>query len=199
MFDRTGTLTIGYWKNHQDKWPITTLPFGGSTISEATALTILNTPPRGDATIILAVQLIAAELNVALGNNSTCITSTIAAANALLASNPVGSHLSPSSTAGATAVSLGGRWTRTTTVGSAHHTSESDPMITTGRGRRGASLLPIDTDEAGGGGTRPALLATGSQRGKTTRAVASRATMSVRTIAVPYFGTAAITGNEGRI
>jgi hypothetical protein len=101
-----GTLTIGYWKNHADKWPITTLPLGGSTISEAAALTILNTPPRGDATIILADQLIAAELNVALGNTSTCISSTITAANALLAAHPVGSGLSTSSTAGATAVSL---------------------------------------------------------------------------------------------
>ena len=102
-----GTLTIGYWKNHADKWPVTSVTLGGGTISETQALAILNTPPRGDATIILAQQLIAAELNVQLGNTSSCVSSTIAAANSLLAANPVGSHLSTSSAAGQQAVALG--------------------------------------------------------------------------------------------
>lgn len=38
-----------------------------------------------------------------------------------------------------------------------------------------------------------------TQPGKITRAVPSRATVSVRTIAMPYFGAAAITGSEGRM
>jgi hypothetical protein len=101
-----GTLTIGYWKNHPSAWPVSSLTLGGTTVSESTAIGILQTPPRGDATIILAQQLIAAELNVALGNTSSCISSTISAANALLAAHPVGSGLSPSSSAGQQATSL---------------------------------------------------------------------------------------------
>lgn len=102
-----GTLTIGYWKNHPNNWPVSSVTVGGGSISEAAAIDILNTPPRGDATIILADQLIAAELNVALGNTSSCVSSTIAAANTLLAAHPVGSNLRTGTTDGATAVSLG--------------------------------------------------------------------------------------------
>jgi hypothetical protein len=101
-----GTLTIGFWKNHPTAWPVSSVTLGSGTVSEAAAIAILQTPPRGDATIILAQQLIAAELNVALGNTSSCVSSTISAANALLAAHPVGSGLSPSSSAGQQATSL---------------------------------------------------------------------------------------------
>jgi hypothetical protein len=101
-----GTLTQGYWKNHPDKWPVSSVQLGAGTVTEAQAIAILNTPAKGDATIILAYQLIAAELNVALGNNSSCVSSTISAANALLTTYPVGSNLDPSSAAGQIATSL---------------------------------------------------------------------------------------------
>ena len=101
-----GTATIGYWKNHPDAWPVQSVKLGAGTVTKAQALVILGTPPRGDATRILAVQLIAAELNVAAGNASSCIAATIVQANALLATYPVGSGLATSTTAGATAVAL---------------------------------------------------------------------------------------------
>jgi hypothetical protein len=100
-----GTLTIGYWKNHTN-WPITTLPLGAGSISQAQALNILNTPPRGDATIILSQQLIGAVLNVAAGAASSCVLSTGVAANTLLAQYPPGSGLKTSTTDGQTAVAL---------------------------------------------------------------------------------------------
>jgi len=101
-----GTLTQGYWKNHPDKWPVSSVQLGAGTVTESQAIAILNTPVRGDATLILAYQLIAAELNAALGNPTSCVSSTISAANALLATYPVGSNLSSSSSAGVTATAL---------------------------------------------------------------------------------------------
>jgi hypothetical protein len=59
--------TPGYWKNHAEAWPLMELTMGCVTYSQAQLLEILNTPVRGDATIILAYHLIAAKLNVANG------------------------------------------------------------------------------------------------------------------------------------
>jgi hypothetical protein len=102
-----GTATIGYWKNHPDAWPVQSVALGAGTVTKAQALAILGMPPRGDATRILAVQLIAAQLNVAAGNASSCIAATVAQANALLVTYPVGSNLRTSTAAGAAAVALG--------------------------------------------------------------------------------------------
>jgi uncharacterized protein (TIGR02145 family) len=57
----------GYWKNHPDNWPnVMPLMLGTlNTYSKSNLITILKTPVRGDASIILAYQLIAAKLNVA--------------------------------------------------------------------------------------------------------------------------------------
>lgn len=57
-----------YWKNHPNSWPVNTLTVGGRTYSINELIRILETPPqKGDATYILAHQLIAAKLNVAIG------------------------------------------------------------------------------------------------------------------------------------
>jgi len=52
-----------------------------------TLLALLWTPPRGDASVILVHQLIAAKLNVANGSDVTPIAPTLAAADALLAAH----------------------------------------------------------------------------------------------------------------
>lgn len=59
------TLTQGFWKNHPDAWPSGfRLTIGGVDYSALELLIILRTPPRGgDASMILAHQLIAAILN----------------------------------------------------------------------------------------------------------------------------------------
>lgn len=87
----SGTGTIGYWKNHPEAWPVSSLTVGGTTLSKAQALSILGMPVKGDKTIAMAVQLIAAKLNVALGNDSSCIASTITAADAWLSIYGIGS------------------------------------------------------------------------------------------------------------
>jgi hypothetical protein len=81
-------LTQGFWKNHPDAWDgVTSLTIGGQTYTQAQLITILNTPPKGgDASLILAHQLIAAELNVDTGSvfSPDPIGSTITAADAFL-------------------------------------------------------------------------------------------------------------------
>jgi hypothetical protein len=75
-------LTQGYWKNHATKWPVTSLTIGCQTYTQAELLTIFNTPPKGDASIILMHQLIAAMLNDANGApTGDKIDKLIAAAN----------------------------------------------------------------------------------------------------------------------
>lgn len=105
------SLTQGYWKNHASQWPTTVLSLGGTNYGQAELLAILRTPPKGDASIILVHQLIAAKLNVASGASSGSIGASIASADAWLAANidadgrvPCG--VASSSAAGQQAVTL---------------------------------------------------------------------------------------------
>jgi hypothetical protein len=59
--------TQGYWKNHPEQWPVNALMLGGRMYPQAQLLLLLDTPPRGDASVILARQLIAAMLNESSG------------------------------------------------------------------------------------------------------------------------------------
>lgn len=86
------TLTQGFWKNHEEVWPVEELILGGTTYTKAQLLVILRTAPRGDATYILIHQLIAAKLNLAEGADPTAIATTLADADAWLASHPLGSN-----------------------------------------------------------------------------------------------------------
>ncbi|MGB3714096.1 MAG: DUF5666 domain-containing protein [Candidatus Promineifilaceae bacterium] len=86
----TGNCTYGkgYWKNHSEEWPDTKLTLGIVTYDQEELLDILRTSPRGDATYILASQLIAAKLNVLAGANTSVISATITAADAWLETYP---------------------------------------------------------------------------------------------------------------
>lgn len=78
--------TQGYWKTHAEAWPVNSLTLGSQVYTKAELLTILNMPVRGDASLILAKQLIAAKLNVANGADPTPVSTTIAHADALFSS-----------------------------------------------------------------------------------------------------------------
>src|SRR5260370_21663997 len=78
-------LSQGFWKNNCVLWPVSSLTLGSQSYSEAELLTILKTSTTGDASLILAKQLIAAKLNVANGSNPAPISDTLADADALLA------------------------------------------------------------------------------------------------------------------
>jgi hypothetical protein len=97
------TYTQGYWKNHLEDWPVTSLSLGTTSYSSPALLTILNSPVQGNGLISLAHQLIAAKLNVANGSNPAAVSAAIAAADALINTQALpGGYLSPASTSALT-------------------------------------------------------------------------------------------------
>jgi len=95
-------FTQGYWKNHPEVWPISSVKLGNVIYSKAQLLLIFNTPAAGNGLISLAHQLIAAKLNIANGADGSSVAASIAAADALIGGlvvPPVGSGFrSPSTT-----------------------------------------------------------------------------------------------------
>lgn len=85
------TYTLGYWKNHPDAWPVDSIGVGSISLSKSAAIDVLKLPTHGDATLILAQQLIPAKLNVLIGANPIAIGDTIQQADALLSQFPLGS------------------------------------------------------------------------------------------------------------
>ena len=79
-------LPVGFWKNNPSTWAVNTLSLGNQSYIQAELLTLLNTAPRGDASVIVSRQLIAAKLNLANGSNPVPVSITIADADRLLAS-----------------------------------------------------------------------------------------------------------------
>jgi hypothetical protein len=77
------TLTQGYWKNHPNAWPVSSLELGNVTYTKASALAILGTSVNGNGLIALAHQLIATKLNLASGSTSA-VTQAVADADALI-------------------------------------------------------------------------------------------------------------------
>jgi len=102
MFSQTcPPLTQGYWKNHQSAWKDGTgMTLGTVFYTNAQLENILQTPVRGDASVALAHQLIAANLNIANGTDSTPIQGTLSDANNLLGSGMIPERISPSSPTG---------------------------------------------------------------------------------------------------
>jgi len=97
----------GYWKN-TPTWPVPQLMLGNQTYTQVEVLILLNTPPEGDASLILAHQLIAAKLNVAKGLDSTVIAGVITQGDAVLSSftGRLPYHVPPSDVTGQTLVNL---------------------------------------------------------------------------------------------
>jgi len=95
-------LGQGFWKTHPDAWPVTSLTLGSQTYSQGELLTLLDILVQGDASLILAHQLIAAKLNIANGSNPTPISATITDADSLLRgfTGKLPYHVQPSSTTG---------------------------------------------------------------------------------------------------
>lgn len=85
------TYSQGYWKEHPGAWPVDGITIGGITYTMVDALIVLDTPPRGDATYILAHQLIAGKLNIFYGAGSSALEETLAEADDWLVSHPLGS------------------------------------------------------------------------------------------------------------
>jgi hypothetical protein len=75
-----GTGTPGYWKNHPDSWPVMDevdgvngIIIGGVWYSQSDAIEYMKHPTAGDKIYNMFEQLVAAMLNVAIGNDDSCI------------------------------------------------------------------------------------------------------------------------------
>lgn len=102
--------TRGFWSNHADLWPTDTLALGDRTYVIDELLDLFDLSSNGDASVILAVQLVAAELNVAVGApTDTNLLAAMDDAHAWLATHgdvlPYG--VATSSAAGEQATALG--------------------------------------------------------------------------------------------
>jgi hypothetical protein len=83
------TGTPGYWRNQED-WPVPGLTIAGTYYTQAQLNVIFDWPTRGDATVKLFHHLVAANLNVLHGADSS-IQPAIDAADAFLVAHPLGS------------------------------------------------------------------------------------------------------------
>jgi len=86
------TRTRGYWRTHEDAWPVDSLELGGESYSQADCLDILGESTGGDKSLQMAAQLIAAKLNVAAGADGDEVADEIDAADAWLADHGIGGH-----------------------------------------------------------------------------------------------------------
>jgi hypothetical protein len=93
-----GTGTPGYWKNHPEAWPVSSITVGGVTYSKAQAIALLGKTGK-DKTITMFQSLVSAMLSVKAGNDGSCISAAIAQGNAWLAAYPVGSNVAGGSAA----------------------------------------------------------------------------------------------------
>ena len=88
--DSNCTHSQGYWKEHPEDWPVDGLIIGEVNYLKEEALMVLDTPPQGDATYILAHQLMATKLNMLNGADPSFVEQTVLDADEWLVANPLG-------------------------------------------------------------------------------------------------------------
>ena len=86
-------LRQGFWKNNPNLWPQTFLILGNPnntshTYTRSELLALLNLSTKGDASLILAQQLIATKLNILNGTNAAPIAGAATQADSLFTSFP---------------------------------------------------------------------------------------------------------------
>jgi hypothetical protein len=92
-----GTGTPGYWKNHPEAWPVAVLTVGGVTYTRDQAISWID-KTGNDRTLAMFSSVVPAMLNVMVGNDDSCVASTIEAANAWMAKyGPAGRGVHPAS------------------------------------------------------------------------------------------------------
>lgn len=98
--ENPGTGTPGYWMNHPDAWPYSPITIGGVEYTKWEAIDWMGTPEKGDKTLTLFRALVAAKLNVSIGNDGTCIWPWISVSQGWMEDyGPVGSGVKASSDA----------------------------------------------------------------------------------------------------
>jgi len=74
-----GTGTPGYWKNHPEAWPVDSITIGEDTYTKEQAIALISMPD-GDKSYTLFRAYVSAYLNVQIGNDSSCVASTLVSA-----------------------------------------------------------------------------------------------------------------------
>jgi len=97
--EQPGVAGPGYWKNHPRDWPVDSITIGGRSLTRLQTLSLMSLPEKGDKTKNAFRHLVAAKLNVLIGNDDSCIAEAIEAADAWLARYPVCSGVRASSPA----------------------------------------------------------------------------------------------------
>jgi len=88
-----GTGTPGYWKNHPEAWPVENITIGGVSYTKAEAIAWLGYVGK-DKTTTMFSSLVSAKLNGMIGNDASCVSSTISAADTWMYTyGPVGSNV----------------------------------------------------------------------------------------------------------
>lgn len=87
------TLTQGYWQNHEEDWPVDELTLGGRVYSRDALLDLLDRATRGDRSLQLAHQLIAARLNEERGADTSALGTTMDDVDTWLAAHDDGDGL----------------------------------------------------------------------------------------------------------
>jgi hypothetical protein len=93
-----GTGTPGYWVNHPEAWPVESITLGGVEYSKTQALAFLGASGK-DKSLTMFSSLVSAKLNVLAGNDSSCVATTIEAADAWMSTYPAGSGVHAASLA----------------------------------------------------------------------------------------------------
>jgi hypothetical protein len=93
-----GTGTPGYWSNHPEAWPAG-ITIGGVSYTRDQAIAWIRKSGK-DRTTTMFASLASAKLNVQIGNDPSCVQSTIDEADAWMAAyGPVGSNVHAASLA----------------------------------------------------------------------------------------------------
>lgn len=90
-YESPGTGTPGYWMNHPEAWPVEELTVGGVTYTMCDIIINMRHPVKKDMTYQMFAHLVAAKLNVLIGNDPAPVMATIEAGDAWLAAYPLGS------------------------------------------------------------------------------------------------------------
>jgi hypothetical protein len=95
-----GAGTPGYWMNHPEAWPVDEITIGGETYTRDEAIEYMKMSVQGDKTFTMFPALVAAKLNVLIGNDDSCVADTIDYADSWMATyGPVGRGVTGSSDA----------------------------------------------------------------------------------------------------
>ena len=93
-FTNPGTGTPGYWKNHPEAWPVSSVMVGGVSYTKDQAIEILGSPVTKDKRYTMFSSLVPALLNVKIDNDNSCVSEAIAAAQGWMTTyGPIGDPL----------------------------------------------------------------------------------------------------------